>query len=78
MVRKRGLATNLAGVEVVSYQNATFAVTGLDDLMFPISPLSATILCKPSMCVLTSFMFPLPYFGMSIRGIENVVGATHC
>jgi hypothetical protein len=77
IIRERRLAEDLGGVEVVSYQNATLAVTGLDDLIFPIPPLTATIFFKPSICVLTSVMFPLPYFGMSIKGIENIVRITH-
>jgi hypothetical protein len=60
------LATDWGRVEVVSYQNITVAVTGLDDLIFPIPPLIATILFKPSMCVVTAVMF-LPYFAMSIK-----------
>jgi hypothetical protein len=35
IVRKRNLGNTFDGGDVVSYQNAALAVTGLDDLMFP-------------------------------------------
>jgi hypothetical protein len=64
-------------VEVVSYQYATFAVTGLDNLIFSSPPLIATIDFKPSMCTIASDMHLLPFFSLSADSTENIVPVTY-
>lgn len=76
VVRKCSLATDLGRIEVVPYHNIAIAVTGLDDLIFPIPPLISTIFFKPAICVFIAVMF-VPYFGMSMKLSENIVQITH-